>query len=70
MTYMVQGPRREHKCDLNQVRHRHTDLESPRQERPIKNYAFDIPMLQEIIKPQRYSKRKRTTTELLNVEPT
>ena len=71
MTYMVQGPRWEYKHHLNQLRHRHANLESPRQEIPMEVLydTFDIPMLQEIIEPWWYAKQKRTMAEFLNVEP-
>ena len=69
MTYMVQVY--EYKHHLNQLLHRHTDLESPRQKIPMEVLydTFDIPTPQEIIELQWYSKRKRTTTGVLSVEP-
>ena len=54
MTYMVEGPRCEYKHHLNQLRYRHTDLESPRQEilMEVLYDTFDIPTPQEIIEPR------------------
>ena len=72
MTYMVQGPKWEYKHHLNQLRCRHNDLESLRQEILIGvlSNTFNIPTPQEIIELQQYSKRKRTTMEFLSIEPT
>ena len=51
MTYMMQGRKWVYKRHLNQLRRRHTDLESPRQEIPIEvRYdTFKIATSQEII---------------------
>ena len=68
MIYIVQRPWWEYKYHLNQLRCRHTDLESHRQDIPMEvlYYTFDISIPQDIIEPWWYGKKEKNYDEVFN----